>query len=215
MQWFDFSMPIGWQELSAIATALAVILALWSNHKTTQQMRDTLRIQEQSKNLELFDKRVHIIHTLEIGEEPSALEVRLLFNQDIVNTYNDWKKLKAEQKSYRNDLKTYEFLISEACEAQDKPSPLHDIHSAKWIMEQSDFQEDKVKAYEDLCNDNEISSSYGSPNDEWRTYNFKTISDSINESQRAVEYSLRKLIDEMSSFVQTSITSLLAKKDAL
>ena len=215
MQWFNFSFPIGWQELSAIATALAVILALWSNHKTTQQMHDALRMQEQSKNLELFDKRVNVIHTLEIGEEPSALEVQLLFNQNIVDSYNEWKKLEAKQKSYRNDLKTYEFLISEACEAQDKPSPLGDIHSAKWIMEQSDFQDDKVKAYEELCNDNEISSSYGSPNDEWRTYNFKTLSDSINESQRAVEDSLSKLIAEMSSFVQTSITSLLVKKDTL
>lgn len=215
MQWFNFSLPIGWQELSAIATALAVILALWSNHKTTQQMYDALRMQEQSKNLELFDKRVNVIRTLEIGKEPSALEVQLLFNQNIVDSYTKWKKLKAELKSYRNDLKTYEFLISEACEAQDKPSPLRDIHSAKWIMEQSDFQEDKVKAYEELCNDNEISSSYGSPNDEWRTYNFKTISDSINESQRAVEDNLSKLIAEMSSFVQTSITSLLEKKDAL
>lgn len=215
MQWFKFCLPIGWNELSAIATAFAVILALWSNHKTTQQMHDALRMQEQSKNIELFDKRVHIIRTLEIGDEPSDLEVRLLFNQNILNGYNKWKKLKAEQESYRDDLETYKFLISEACEAQGKPLPLRDIYSAKWIMEQSDFQEDTVKKYEDLCKDNEISSSYGSPNDEWRTYNFKTISDSINESQRVIDSCLKKLIVEMSSFVQTSITSLLAKKDAL
>ena len=73
MQWFNFCFPIGWDELSAIATSIAVIVALWENRKTTVQMRNSLRAQEQSKNLMLFEKRVKIIQSVEADQEVSDL----------------------------------------------------------------------------------------------------------------------------------------------
>ena len=75
MQWFDFGLPFGWEELSAVATATAVIVALWANRKTTLIMRDTLRAQEKSKYLELFEKRVQIMHCVENDEPFSDLEM--------------------------------------------------------------------------------------------------------------------------------------------
>lgn len=215
MNWFDFGLPFGWEELSAVATAIAVIVALWANRKTTLQMRDTLRAQEQSKNLELFDKRVRIIQSIIANQEVSDLEVQLLFNKEIVSIYENLQELKHEENAYRDDLETCKFLIDVACEQYNQPSPLHEIAQAKWIMEQLDYPQDKVAEYEKLCNDNEVSSSYGSDNNECRTYNYKTISDKIAETQGAITICRNKLVTEMTEFVQCSIAPLAAKEGSV
>lgn len=212
MQWFDFGLPFGWEELSAVATAVAVIVALWANRKTTLQMRDTLRAQEQSKNLELFDKRVKIIHDVEEHQAVSDLEIQLLFTKQIVVAYEKLKKLKSEKDKYCDDLRTYKFLIEVACENAGEISPLPQIAQAKWIMEQLDFAKDRVEEYERLCKENEISSTYGSDNEEWRTYNYKTISDNIDMAQATIKECEEKLISEMRDFVQASIAPLIIKE---
>ena len=211
MQMFQFALPIGWQELSAIATTIAVVVALWANRKTTVQMKDTLRAQEQSKNIELFDKRVKIIHNIETDQEVSDLEVQLLFSDQIVAVYREFKELKLKKYGYNRDLDTYKFLIEEACINSDEPSPLREIAKAKWMMEQSDFSQDTVAEYESICKENEVSTSYGSYNDEWRTYNYKTISDSIHATQGSIDDCKTKLVTEMTEFVRRSIDSLVKK----
>lgn len=213
MQWFDFDLPFGWEELSAVATAVAVIVALWANRKTTQQMRDALRAQEQSKNLELFDKRVKIIHDIEEHRDISDLEVQLLFTKEVVATYENLKKVKSEKDKCCDDLETYKFLIDVACENEGTSSPLPQIAQAKWIMEQLHYPQDRVEEYERLCKENEISSSYGASNEEWRTYNYKTISDNIDKAQESVKECEEKLIAEMRNFVKASIASLVIKED--
>ena len=209
MQWFNFCFPIGWNELSAIATSIAVIAALWGNRKTTVQMRNSLRAQEQSKNLMLFEKRVKIIQSVEADQEVSDLEIQLLFSDYIVSIYKNLKKLKSEKDSYCSDLKTYKFLIEDVYDELGIVSPLPEIEKVKWIMEELEYPQDKVEEYDKLCREHEISSTFGSESEEWRTYNYKTISDNIDNTQNSINRCRDNLVSEMSKFVQLSIASLL------
>lgn len=209
MQWFNFCFPIGWNELSAIATSIAVIAALWGNRKTTVQMRNSLRAQEQSKNLMLFEKRVKIIQSVEADQEVSDLEIQLLFSDYIVSIYKNLKKLKFEKDSYCSDLKTYKFLIEDVYDELGIVSPLPEIEKVKLIMEELEYPQDKVEEYVKLCREHEISSTFGSESEEWRTYNYKTISDNIDNTQNSINRCRDNLVSEMSKFVQLSIASLL------
>lgn len=216
MQWLDFSLPFGWEELSAVATAIAVIVALRANRKTTLQMRDTLRAQEQSKNLELFDKRVKIIHDIEDDLEVSDLEVCLLFNQRIISVYYQLKKLKVQKQTYCKDLDIYKFLLDDLEEYFDRPKdgkPLFELEKAKWIMEELDYPPDKVNKYEELCDAYKISSTFGSDSGEFKVYNYKTISDNIDKQQISIDFCKNKLVKMMSDFVRISIMSLLSNEE--
>lgn len=57
---FNFTLPIGWNEVGVIATAVAVIVALFANRGAKKQLASALKIQEQSKNVSLFEQRIKV-----------------------------------------------------------------------------------------------------------------------------------------------------------
>ena len=62
---FDFSVPITWADIisfiSTIVAFVAVIVAIAANKKASQSLNYSLKMQEQSKNIDLFEKRVAVI----------------------------------------------------------------------------------------------------------------------------------------------------------
>ena len=84
--------------IGVLVTAAAVIVALSANHKATEQLRKTIEMQEQAKNVELFDRRVSLIKTVQSGKTVPELELRLLFNGDVVKKYEEWQKCVEEER---------------------------------------------------------------------------------------------------------------------
>ena len=76
-------------------------------------------------------------------------------------------------------------------------------------MEELGYPQDKVDEYDRLSREYEVSSPLGSDSEEWRTYNYKTISDNIDNTQNSINRCRDNLVSEMSKFVQLSIASLL------
>lgn len=85
---FKFTLPIGWDELGVIATVLAVIVALYANRKATQELKSALKMQEQSKNVSLLDKRIELAEKIQTGKSVSELTLQVLFNDEIFKHYN-------------------------------------------------------------------------------------------------------------------------------
>ena len=61
--------------LGTIATVAAVIVAIVANCKASKSIKYSLRIQEQSKNIDLFEKRVSLID--EIQKELNSFQLTL------------------------------------------------------------------------------------------------------------------------------------------
>lgn len=103
--------------IGVLVTATAVIVALYANHKATEQLQKTIEMQEQAKNVELFDKRVNLIEAVQSGKTVSELELRLLFNGDVVNKYGEWRKFVEEERPSFEDLEWFAMMANGKDEA--------------------------------------------------------------------------------------------------
>lgn len=105
---FDFSVPITWSDiisaLSMIATVATVIVALNANYKSTQQLKSALKMQEQTKNVELMEKRVELVEDIQKDKTISKLTLKLLFTEEIKNSYESWRLLVDKSNKAQNDL---------------------------------------------------------------------------------------------------------------
>lgn len=84
MQWFKFCLPIGWNELSAIATTIAVIIAVFANLNSNKQLKKALQMHEQSKNIAFFDRRIVLVENVKNNKSISLSEIKLLFNKEVL-----------------------------------------------------------------------------------------------------------------------------------
>ena len=103
--------------IGVLVTAAAVIVALYANHKATEQLRKTIEMQEQAKNVELFDKRVGLIKTVQSGKTVPELELRLLFNGDVVKKYEEWQKCVEEERPSFENLEWFAMVANGKDEA--------------------------------------------------------------------------------------------------
>ena len=209
MQWFNFCFPIGWDELSAIATSVAVFIALMANYSSNKQLKKALQMHEQSKGIELLDKRIAWVRKIESDNISSDLEFSILFNGEINRYFSKLKMLKDELKKLENDLVIYDDFLCEAYPDTDENSPIALIRKAEGKVLFFEFSEDKVREFEDLCKQYEVRTTYGASEGEYRTYNYKTITDSIQEKKEAINSCKTELTDAMLEFIGNSIEPLV------
>ena len=103
-------MCIGWNEagvigtfLGAIATFSAVVVALCANGQAKKQLKSALEMQEQSKNVELMDKRIALAESIQKGHEVSEMSLKILFDDEIVNCYLKWRLCVGEVNDATSD----------------------------------------------------------------------------------------------------------------
>jgi len=111
---FNFSLPIGWDELGVIATVAAVIVALFANRKATKQLKSALEMQEQSKNVGLMDRRIALAESIQKGNAVSELDLRILFNNEIFDCYKKWRSYLTQSKSASSDQEVFRMLVAKA-----------------------------------------------------------------------------------------------------
>lgn len=99
-----------------------------------------------------------------------------------------------------------EFLV-EAYDTTDENAPMALIRKAEGKVIIYEFQEDYVREYEELCNQYEL--TIESEEEGKRTYNYKTITDSILKTNQSIEDCKKKLIDSMSEFIKNSVEPLV------
>jgi hypothetical protein len=103
-------MCVNWDALSSIATVVAVIVALAANRKATQQLKSALEMQEQSKNVGLFDRRVELAEKIKSGNTVPEFTLKILFNDNIYEHYQKWQNYLSEGNDAQGELEKLRLL---------------------------------------------------------------------------------------------------------
>lgn len=99
-------MCIDWNAVSAIATAFASGIALYASFQARSESKYALKMQEQSRSLELVDKRIELAEKIRLDKSVPEWTVRVLFDNDIdiVEHYAAWKKHLAEAEQVEIEI---------------------------------------------------------------------------------------------------------------
>ena len=172
-------------------------------------MASALKIQEQSKNVSLFEQRIKVIDGIREGTIPSKTAIKVLFNEEIYSVYEQLCDAKLHYKVAESDEGTFFFAISE------ESGIVHaDDNVKEKIQEYEDFMDRpdcpaKIKEdYLKYCSDNEVWWSDTGLSDDRRTYNHAEIRDRMIKSHQDIETHTEHLIGLMEKFVTNSIAPI-------
>lgn len=206
-----FLLPIGWDELGAIATAVAVIVALYANKKATQQLKSALKMQEQSKNVGLLDRRIELAEKIQSGKTVSELTLQVLFNDEIFEHYKAWQTHLAEKSYAEHDLDTF-FLSVKVKDGEGGyiDSVRAVIRRYETDMNKHDCPQQVYDEYEDFCNNNVVWLRTGE-NSELEPYNHSEINGRIAKAKIEAEQEQDLTLKLIEMFIADSISSIGTK----
>ena len=213
----DLGLPLTWGDLGSIATALAVIVALFANHNSNKQLQKTLQMHEQTKNIELLDERIKIINAVKSNDPISDLKFQILFDENIIELKKEWNRIKQEISEYKYYLGEYERCLEETSSDRGPNSPLNQIQDAERdcseaepIFDQPESEEyiNRCQKFQKICKKYALIIRVPGTENEWRQCNYQELTKSINSAEKKAEQAKQKLQDAMILFVQESIKPL-------
>ena len=89
--------------ISAVATTAAVFVALSANKKSNEQLNKALRMHEQTKSVELLDKRKTCVQKIRSGRDISEEDISILFDEKIVSLFSILQESKKELTQVQED----------------------------------------------------------------------------------------------------------------
>ena len=210
---FDFSLPIGWDELGVIATSLAVVIALVANSQSKKQIASALEIQEQAKNIDLLDKRVSIIEKVEKNSQVPLRMIRLLFSEEIVEEFIKWCSFKTEKTNAEQEITYYWALCRDAKEAGKTEENVREI-----IQEYEDQIDspNSPKGLEDefrqFCAQNAFNAHKIGGASGFKMYNYYELNKKAGECQTLAEEAKKSLLNHMELYVERGLEPLSKRK---
>ena len=207
---FDFSVPITWADIisfiSTIVAFVAVIVAIAANKKASQSLNYSLKMQEQSKNIDLFEKRVAVIDEIKKNVKTSELHLELLFNDTIAKEYRTMLKCWNDNEDAYHDLNVYDDTIEVMDGEGGYTSPMAELIDAEKTLEKLNYPDDKVKDFEALCSKYQITHSESGETKDIKVYNYKELSERIAFTECQFKHQQKALLDIMQCFVKDSIS---------
>ena len=204
---FDSTIPITWADIinivSTLAALAAVAVSLVANGKASKSLRYSLKMQEQSKSIDLFDKRVAIIEEIKQNNKASRLHLELLFNKSIINEYDTMLKHFQTWRNAHHDLNIYLDLIKEYDEDRFL-SFMDEIEDAERRLE-TENSSDAEKYFEDLCKKYEIFYNETKEPEGEKIYNYNDLTAEMALTERQFNDQKKVLLDLMQRFIYESI----------
>jgi hypothetical protein len=196
---------VDWNALSSIATVAAVVVALAANRKSTQQLKSALEIQEQSKNVSLLDRRIELIENIQSGKDVSELTVQVLFNNNILKHYKEWKNYLVEKTNAEGDLNQFFLLAKEDDGAGGFINDVRkNIEEYEMLMSRPDCPHQVYEEYEKYCNTHTFCQFSVSDN-EVIEYNYCSISKRLKDAKVNAEREKEETLQLMKEFAEKSI----------
>ena len=213
--WFNLSLPIGWNEfgvivsvLGVVATVFAIWVALNANKKASQQIKSALDIHEQSKSISLFEERACIIDAIDQGDGDTIAtrKIRILFNEDIEKVYSDYLSALATVHSIANDINYYFSLLQVQDGYGGYSNDIQErIENYEAMLDHPDCPPERYDEFKDFCEKHEIhASETGSPED-WKCFNYYELFTNLRNQSDFSNELKRKLIEKMEQFLSDSI----------
>lgn len=213
----DLGLPLTWGDLGSIATALAVIVALFANHNSNKQLQKTLQMHEQTKNIDLLNERIEIIDAIKSNHWISDLKFQILFDENIIELKKEWDRIKQEIAEYKYYLGEYESRLEETSSDRGPDSPMNQIQDAErdcseaepiFDQPESDEYKSRCQKFQKICEKYALKIQVPGTENKWRLCNYQELTKSINSAEKKAEQAKQKLQDAMISFVQESIKPL-------
>lgn len=205
---FDFTTPITWADIinivSTIAAFGAVRAATVANRKASNSLNYSLKMQEQSKSIDLFDKRVAIIEEIRRDNKTSRLRLELLFNKSIINEYDTMLKYFQTWNHAGHDLNVYQRLMQESDGEGGFSSHIAEIEEAERMLEMQNSS-DTEQHFEELCKKYEITYSETGDPEDLKVYNYNDLTTEIALTERQFNDQKQVLLDLMQKFIYESI----------
>ncbi len=199
--------------LCMIATTIAVIVAIVANKNASKSLNYSLRIHEQSKNIDLFDKRVSVISEIETKLDAPKLGLQLLFDENIMKLYDNYIDSARDYSNAQHNMRTYEHELETLYNESDTRSPFEKMKKMERQLNEFDNEKSEeyislFKEFKTLCDKN-IHSHLSVENDsDLEVYDFIELSKDLRDSRKKYTESKKILIEEMKSFVQKSISPI-------
>lgn len=213
----DLGLPLTWSDLGSIATALAVIVALFANHNSNKQLQKTLQMHEQTKNIDLLDKRIEFIDAIKSDHSISDLKFQILFDENIIELKKEWDTIKQEIAEYKYYLGEYVSCLEETSSDRGPDSPMNQIQDAErdcseaepiFDQPESDEYKSRYQKFQKICEKYALIIRVHGAENEWRLCNYQELTKSINNAEKKAGQAKQKLQDAMILFVQESIKPL-------
>ena len=208
---FDFTIPITWSDiisfLSTLAALGAVIVAVVANNKSNESLNYSLKMQEQSKNVDLYERRIDIYENIRNGKNTSDIAIKLLFDEEIVSTYEQMKSLRHMERRYETDKKHAEHFATEIIrEKRLNEDFAREILTFQAKMAMQDCPENVFEEYEAYCKKYEVCHSFTGLKEDYKAYNYSECDRKQREYMSLANNEKKKLLSLIEEFIKTSIS---------
>ena len=207
--------------LSSIAMVATVIVALYANRQSNNQLKSALQMQEQSKNIELYEKRleiIKIIYQLKIGIgietiQMLPIKIRILYNNDekIMEKFEKLKEYCIDVDIAKEDKKRF---IS----ATNKPDGIggydtlkDEIEKFETKLDRNNYDVTAEEPFKKFCVDH-ICQITNPETNTAETVNYYDIHSRLEESYIGYFDTQRELIELMEQFINNGLQPITKVK---
>ena len=197
------------EVVGVIATVAAVIVALVANKKATDSLKLSLKIQEQSKNVDLYEKRLALFEKIKSKTNLSHhTEVNLLFNKKIIECYEYMIAYRKKQHEYNKDKMLSENFANEIVREQGLEDFKTKIIEFKSKMSYPDCPDSVFDEYKAYCDTFEVVHSFSGLDDDLKTYNYYKCEELEDKYRCLADEEQAKLLDLIENFIKKSISPI-------
>ena len=161
---YDTQISLIISAVSSAAMAATVFVALYANRQSNKQLKSALEMQEQAKNVDLYEKRLEIIKTINqfkvgIGfEEVQMLQIkiRILFNDDeeIISKFEELKQYCIMVDEAEEEKKTFISATNKPDGRGGYVSLQDKIEKFEHRLDRNNYDESAEEPFKKFCEEN-------------------------------------------------------------
>lgn len=192
----------------AVATVFAVIVALVANHKSSKAIKISLKIHEQSKNIDLYDKRLELYEDVKNNKNVSDIAVRLLFDKKIVNIYEKMISYRKKQRESYSNKKWAENFAEEIVREQRLEDFSSKILEFKSKMSNPECPDNVFDEYRTYCDKFEVVHSFSGKDEDLKVYNYYKCEEQEDKYKELADEKQKELLELIAKFIKESISPI-------
>lgn len=209
---FDFSVPITWADIiniiSTLFAFLAVAVAVSSNAKAQKQILTSIALQEQAKNVDLFEKRIALLEELQRNDSVPELRLGLLFNENINHEYNAFQTLQSELVSIRRDLDMFIDFSPRSVTHMGEIYSLDDLLDLELDINEEKCTEEQRTKFELLCQIYEVELNKTGNGLGIKQRNYKSLRGDECKKKHEMETQKQTVLNLMKKYIALSIAPI-------
>ena len=199
---------LGWNEIGTIATVAAVIVALVANNKSSKAIKMSLKIQEQSKNVDLYDKRLALYEDVKNNKNVSDVSVKLLFDKKIVKSYDEMILYRKKQREFHYDKRHAENFAKDIVREQNLDDFNSKIIEFKSKMSNPECPDSVFDEYRTYCDKFEVEHSFSGNEEDAKVYNYYKCEEQESKYKELADKEQTKLLELIAEFIKESISPI-------